>query len=963
MFIQRFVIVVAIVAAAVPLAAQTIITNGDFELTGSLRGDGSMPPNEIRGWAAAYGRPQILAEGCDGPGSGAIAMRANLRTDAIRQPVALYRRVRYQVSLCARRRPGTSSKAGVVFRASTVPLGDSACSAPTCESVVNDVTDSWTRYEFQFTPTRDSVYLTLSGSDRSDGAFSWVEVDDVSITIADRCEKELAPLIHAGAPGTIPNQYIVLFKEGTSPAAVTSLIAQVEMLGGRILFRYTSDTLGFAVNVDNNPDALEVILQNAHVKSAENDLRVTSTFVTHDVRQNKGLDRIDQRSPVLNDSLKLSETGQGVHVYVFDTGVSPHAEFPNRLSSDPPNAFLDPIGGMQPTTDCNGHGTHVAGTLAGSTFGVAKNATIHPVRVIDCNGGGAASAVIAGVDWLTVNKVLPALANLSISGVGQSPSLDEKITNSIQACITYVVAAHNRADDACKYSPARLPDVITVGAANPETDVRYVVSNSGPCVDVFAPGTAIRSAWHTANNATMVKSGTSMAAPHVAGVAALYLETNPTATPADVWNKIHYNANDENTPNWGGVKNTDGTTASPNELLHWGPLSEGYGDGGQHLTTVDGMYYEFGGAGEYVMLRGPDLEIQTRQTPVATASDPGYDPYYRPAACMSITTAVAAKVGSHRVTYLPGPSGMEVRVDGNLVSLGANAIDLDGGGSVMKTAIGNGLRIQFPDDTVLTAVPGSWTSQRKWFLNVQVHHTRAAEGIMGAIADGSWLPALPDGTSLGPMPASPHERHRDLYQKFGNAWRVTQSTSLFDYAPGTSTETFTNRDWPPQQGPCRLGYERPVRPTNRTTARIACRGIRGERARANCISDVLTTGERAFATSYLLSQQLRDGATSTVVTAGKTRSAAGEKVTFTAMVKPLASSPKRVPRGTVQFFVDGSKVGEAVRLDDRGRASWTTTELGLDRHQISARYSPVPNSEFLPSSSAARKHFVNGKHR
>src|SRR5262249_44553775 len=162
------------------------------------------------------------------------------------------------------------------------------------------------------------------------------------------------------------------------------------------------------------------------------------------------------------------------------------------------------------------------------------------------------------------------------------------------------------------------------------------------------------------------------------------------------------------------------------------------------------------------------------------------------------------------ISGLPYSSGLELRVDGMLTTLGPNGLDFGDGGRVVKSPVGDGIEIDFPDETVAFVTPGWWASQSKWYLNVDVYHTRAADGVMGAIAPKGWLPALPDGTSLGPMPAALHERYVDLYQKFADAWRVNDKTSLFDYAPGTSTATFTLRSWPPESPPCVLAETRPV---------------------------------------------------------------------------------------------------------------------------------------------------------
>jgi subtilisin family serine protease len=244
-----------------------------------------------------------------------------------------------------------------------------------------------------------------------------------------------------------------------------------------------------------------------------------------------GLDRIDQRNLPRNTKYNYVRTGAGVHAYILDTGIrSTHTQFGGRATKD-----FDAIGGTG-GNDCNGHGTHVAGTIGGSTYGVAKAVRLHAVRVLNCGGRGEYSQVINGVNWVTAHRVLPAVANMSLGGPAYKP-LDDALNNMMAHGVVLVVAAGNENTNACTRSPARVPNAITVGATT-SNDGRAYFSNWGNCLDIFAPGYNIKSAWHTSNTATNTISGTSMASPHVAGAVALYLQGHPTATVAAVRNAL-----------------------------------------------------------------------------------------------------------------------------------------------------------------------------------------------------------------------------------------------------------------------------------------------------------------------------------------------------------------------------------------------------------------------------------------
>lgn len=404
--------------------------------------------------------------------------------------------------------------------------------------------------------------------------------------------------------------------------------------------------------------------------------------------------------------------------------------------------------------------------------------------------------------------------------------------------------------------------------------------------------------------------------------------------------------------------------------------------GDTHITTVDGVKYDFQAVGEFVVLLGDNLEIQARQTAVAT-NGRGTDPYSGLSTCVSVNTAVAARVGKHRVTYQPNingkpdPSGMQLRVDGQLTELGDNGLDLGSGGRVMKSPAGGGaIEIDFPDGTSLIVTPGWWSPYNQWYLNVSVNNTTARKGISGVIATNndtsglvvshippktkSWLPALPDGLSLGPMPQSLHDRFVTLYQKFADAWRVTDQTSLFDYAPGTSTATFTNKNWPSENAQsCSVAGQSPKAPIDRATAEKFAIDIVDPILKANAIYDVMFTGEPTFVKTYLLSQKIQMSTTAIVVSASKEKTNYGEPLTFKAIVSRKFSAQTDILTGSVEFTIDGKKFGQ-VKLEANGRAILTIASLEAGRHQIAATFIPDAGSTAFSSSSPGITHTVLG---
>jgi aqualysin 1 len=340
----------------------------------------------------------------------------------------------------------------------------------------------------------------------------------------------LALLPASTAGSATPQGYIVVLKSGTNPTAVAAEHAQ--RFGLNVGFVYRHALSGYLAVVPAT--ALDALRADASVAYVEADATVRASTTQQNATW--GLDRIDQANLPLSGTFTYTSTGAGVNAYVIDTGIrKTHSEFGGRAVHG-----VDTTGPVSVTSDdCNGHGTHVSGTIGGATYGVAKTVRLVAVRVLNCAGVGLNSGVIAGVDWVTGDHQAgqPAVANMSLGG-GKSVALEQAVANSIADGVTYAVAAGNETEDACTGSPSGLPAAITVGATT-NTDARASFSDFGPCVDFFAPGSGITSASFLTDTGTATMSGTSMASPHVAGVAALYLQGNPGAAPQQVRDALY----------------------------------------------------------------------------------------------------------------------------------------------------------------------------------------------------------------------------------------------------------------------------------------------------------------------------------------------------------------------------------------------------------------------------------------
>jgi subtilisin family serine protease len=384
------------------------------------------------------------------------------------------------------------------------------------------------------------------------GAVGVIAIGVAAIGTASASTAPAGVIRAAGSPDAIRGSYIVVLKDGDVSAAAVGSTAKslTARHGGAVRQTWDTALRGF-----------ELSASEATARRYAKDPRVAYVEVNQTVHvlgteknpPSYGLDRVDQRNLPLDHSYTFPTTASNVTAYVIDTGIrTTHQEFGGRASIG-----TDTVGDGQNGQDCNGHGTHVSGTIGGATVGLAKAAHLVAVRVLDCNGSGTNAGVIKGIDWVTKNAKKPAVANMSLGG-GASATLDAAVQRSIQAGVTYSIAAGNENQNACNDSPARVGAAITVGATDAK-DNRASFSNFGTCVDIFAPGVNIVSSFANSDTARATLSGTSMATPHVTGAAALVLAQHPGFTPQQVRDALVTAA----TPN--KVKNPG--AGSPNALL------------------------------------------------------------------------------------------------------------------------------------------------------------------------------------------------------------------------------------------------------------------------------------------------------------------------------------------------------------------------------------------------------------
>lgn len=421
--------------------------------------------------------------------------------------------------------------------------------------------------------------------------------------------------------------------------------------------------------------------------------------------------------------------------------------------------------------------------------------------------------------------------------------------------------------------------------------------------------------------------------------------------------------NPVNTMPLGGVLTETEHTALVNTIDDFcdNGTDPGKDTGDPHIKTSNGVNYDFHAAGEFTLLKGTDdFEVQTRQAAIPTTFFPRENNHTGVASCVSINTGVATKIGDQRITYQsdidgnPNPTAMELRVDGILTNLTSTPISLAAGGRLIKSSA-SGLEIEFPNGEYLSAVPGYWSGQDQWVLNISISGAEANRGIMGAIPRGSWLPRLSNGSTVGARPANSGQRYNTLNNLFADSWRVTDATSLFDYAAGLSPSSYELPGWPKSTPECVVPDRTATPPATQDAARLACSSIEDRDDRTNCEFDFELTGADIFVDIYKREQTLRRWGTKTEVSVVSGKARPIKNRVYVISVVPRWPGLTRQPTGSVEVNVDGEVVGTDRPVDSSGLAFLEGTEIDGtgEGAVITASYIPDAESNYIPSESPA----------